>query len=258
MQKVDVIIVNYKTKELTAQAARSVLEEPELGEVIIVDNASGDDSVQYLTKELPEARIIASKDNLGFGGGNNLAVSQAKSEYVFLLNSDAYIRPGCLGGLVKVLQKNRTVGLVAPAIFLPNGNTLQPDVGGNFPTVWSIITGKDKQPMRSHTPDWLSGVAFLARRAEYQQIGGFSDRFFMYFEDVDLCRRYNQINLTCQRNTNVSIVHLGGQSKQSTSRQKKQYYQSQDRYLKGAGSLWISRLLVKIVRTPYKMWKHAK
>jgi N-acetylglucosaminyl-diphospho-decaprenol L-rhamnosyltransferase len=245
---VDTVIVNFRTKELTLDAVNSVILEPETNSVIVIDNASGDDAVEWLQAELAgsKARILASDKNLGFGGGNNVGVREATAEYVFLLNSDAYIKPGALGALIRCLE-DPTVGVAGPIIYLPDGST-QTDAMGIFPTPWAILTGETKLVCESLAPDWVTGAAMMVRRAEFLELGGFDEEFFMYLEDVDLCKRYRDRGQTVRRQTAFEVVHLGGGSKLSSAAQKAQFHRSTDHYLRKHGFGAFSRALVRVGR----------
>ena len=251
---VDVLIVNYRTPDLTIQAARSVLAEPELRRVIIVDNASGGEGAEPIRTALAAdpVEIIASEQNLGFGGGNNLAARSAKAQYLFLLNSDAYVKPGCLEALQAVLDRDTTVGLAAPSVYLADESTLQEGAYGRFPTPMNLFLGVNKREALALRPDWISGVAFLARRSEYGRLGGFDEGFFMYHEDVDLCRRYRAEGLCVQREPAATVVHLLGRSAGSNASQKRAYDESQDRYLAVAGHSAAGRAAVKLARGIYR------
>lgn len=257
--KVDVIIVNFKTLDLTIQATESVLRDPIVNQVIVVDNGSGDGSgegLQQRFKADSKVKVIISPANLGFGGGNNLGVEQSRAEYVFLLNSDAFLFEGDnLGGLVSVLEKNKEIGIVAPQILLMDQKTRQADAYGIFPTPKNLILRQTQASIEPERAEWLSGVALMMRRSIYQKVGGFSDQLFMYFEDIDLNRRVQALGLKIKMEESVRIVHLGGQSFSSSWRKKQLYFQAQDIYLKLAGFGGLSRLLVKVFRTPYILYK---
>ena len=254
MKNIDTIIVNYRTASLTIEAARSVLKEPATNRVIIVDNASGDDSLRVLDKTFADqpVDIVASPTNVGFGGGNNLGAEHSKAEYLFFLNSDAFVLPGCLELLRITLEKNPKLGLVAPKILLSDRKTTQADAVGIFPTPFAILFQHSKKSF-SGKPEWISGVAFMARREEFLKLGGFSRELFLYFEDVELCYRYRKSNYNIDQALSAAVVHLGGQSQQSTHLQKDRYYQSQDMYLRLTGASWLGRWLVKLLRHPYRL-----
>jgi N-acetylglucosaminyl-diphospho-decaprenol L-rhamnosyltransferase len=256
MKNVDVIIVNYRTKELTAAAVRSVLREPELARVLIVENTSGDDSADYLRDAFinQPVEILISAKNLGFGGANNFAATLSTAKYLFFLNSDAVLRPGGLDLLRTALEEHPKTGVVAPAVYIADGETLQSDAQGAFPTPLSLMTRGSKKTITDLHPDWVSGVAFMVRREEFLDVGGFDPVLFMYYEDIDLCRRYRAAGFTILRELKAEVVHLGGASRQSSLKQKTQYFQSQDQYLRLAGYLSLSRLLVRIMRSPYVLF----
>lgn len=249
---VDVLIVNYRTKELTADAIRSALAEDVVHEVIVVENHSEDDSAQWLTKMFAgkPVRVLDLPENVGFGGGNNAAAQVATAPYLFLLNSDAYCKQGCVDILLKALQ-DPAVGVAAPMVYLDDEKTLQRDAQGAFPTWSSLLLKSTSFQENSFEPDWVSGVSFMVRREEYQKIGGFNAQLFMYFEDVELCRQYRLREQRVVRVPEAAVVHLGGRSKQSTKRQKAMYYRSQDSYLALSGAPALGRVLVSIARAGY-------
>jgi N-acetylglucosaminyl-diphospho-decaprenol L-rhamnosyltransferase len=246
---VDVVIVNFRTKELTLDAALSALAEPETNKVIVVENGSGDDSAAWLKANLtdPNTQILVSEKNLGFGGGNNLGVRGATAEFVFLLNSDATVLPGALALLAEKL-KDPTIGIVAPAILMPN-QELQPNVYGLFPTPARILSRKAANSPETNQPDWISGAAMMLRRQEFLDIGGFDENLFMYMEDVDLCKRYSDKGLRIEREPSAKIVHLGGASATTSKSQKEQFRKSTDYYLEKHGFSPASRATVRAVRS---------
>lgn len=258
---ISVIIVNYRTPELSIEAAQSALADSLVKEVIIVNAfVKGDTSLEVLNvyaAKTPEVSIVPLPDNPGFGTANNRGAEQAKGDELFFLNSDATIEPGTLERLVSRLKDDTIIGLVAPPVYLPDVHTLQPDVCGIFPTPLAIVTRKTTVECTSESPDWVSGVALLARREQFKKVGGFDERMFMYYEDVELCHRYRtELGLACARfSDGPGVVHLGGVSKTSNRLQKASYYQSQDYYLKKARHSWFSRMLVKAIRTIYVLWK---
>ncbi len=248
---VDTIIVNFRTKELTLGAVRSVVDEPETHQVIVVENGSEDDSADWLTDELrgTKAEVLVSTKNLGFGGGNNLGARAATSEFLFFLNSDATLRPGGLGKLPPRLS-NPAVGVVGAGIDLPSGEP-QPNVHGVFPTPARILSRAAAKSIGTGEPDWVSGAAMMVRRKDFLDLGGFDENLFMYLEDVDLCKRYADRGLKVVRETEATIVHVGGASAQTSKSQKEQFRRSTDYYLKKHGFDVASRAAVRVARALY-------
>jgi N-acetylglucosaminyl-diphospho-decaprenol L-rhamnosyltransferase len=253
---VDAIIVNFRTKELTLDAARSVLSEPETNSVIVVENGSGDDSLEWLQTQLKDtkAKVINAERNLGFGGGNNKGIWAATADYVFLLNSDAFIERGALSALTKRLD-DPSIGVVAPAVYLEDGEQLQTDSQGIFPTPAAIVSRKAAKPIDSIEPDWVTGAAMMMRRSELLELGGFDENLFMYLEDVDLCKRYRDLGLRVVRELSAKVIHLGGGSKESTKAQKEQFAKSTDYFLKKHGFGPASRTTVKALRAAYRLMR---
>jgi len=229
--------VNFRTKELTVAAAVSALQEPEVGQVIVVDNASGDGSPDFLRATLPAStvRIIEATANLGFGRANNLAMTEVQSDLVLLLNSDATLVPGAVSTLATALVRDSSVGLVAPAVLEADGRTLQPGAHGRFPRlIESPFRGTAAQD--ATVVDWASGVAMMLRTQDYLDVGGFDEDFDMYLEDVDLCRRLGDQGKVVLRVPAAKVVHLGGQSWLSSVDKRGNYHRSKIIYFRKAGS----------------------
>ncbi len=251
MEEVTAIVINYRTPDLTKGAVRSCLAEPEIAEVIVIDNASGDESADILTEEFRgnRVRVMENDKNIGFGGANNKGISKARTDFVFLLNSDAFVLEGAVGRLLARLTADDSIGLIGPEVVESDGKTPQPLNFGPFPTPRTIFTRNQHVADNGH-PDWVSGVAMLARRDLLLELNGFDDEFFMYFEDVDLCRRIRNAGKQVAREVSAKIVHFGGQSLRSNFKRKKLYYAAQDRYLELTEAPPFSRGMVKASRWP--------
>ena len=259
VQEVSVVIVNFRTPKLAADAARSALDQPETLEVLVVDNASGDDSVELLKGELsdPRVRIIASDKNLGFGGGNNLGASEAKGEFLFLLNSDATLHAGALQHLIGALKRDTAIGVAAPFVYLPDG-VIQPDSWGDFPTVRRTLLRQLGSAPNTLEPDWVTGAAMLVRRKEFLEIGGFDEDIFMYLEDVLLCWQFKRRGKRAVRLPEAGVKHLRGASNQSDWRQKGHYYAAQDVLFRKMGESGTAIAVLRLFRLPYRAWRRLK
>lgn len=215
---VQTIILNYRTPDLTLQAAEAALREMEglAGEVQIVDNDSQDGSFEAIADGIraagwdrdPRVRLIRSPRNGGYGAGNNLAIRAglaggAAPDYVYVLNPDARPGPGAIRRLVDLLERDPTVGFAGSYIHGPDGDPHQ--TAFRFPTIASEFEGaarlgfvsrllKDRvvaRPIPDATcaVDWLAGASLMMRRRVLDRIGLFDEGFFLYFEETDLCRR---------------------------------------------------------------------
>jgi len=204
-----VVIVNYRVKYLLEQTLRSVEQAMQgmTGEIIVVDNKSGDDSIAFSRERHPEVTYIENQDNVGFARANNQAIMQARGEYTLILNPDTIITPQCLQEGIRWMSSHPDCGAIGARMMDANGVFL-PESKRAFPTPWVSfckIFGLSKLFPRSpwfakyhlrylsdlepQCIDILSGAYMLCRTSVLQQLGGFDEDFFMYGEDIDLSYR---------------------------------------------------------------------
>ncbi len=205
-----VIILNWNTRDLLKQSLTSLLCKPcEIQlQVIVVDNASEDNSREMVRELFPQVTLIANPINTGFGAGNNVALPAATGRYVLFLNSDTVITEGSIDRLVRFADANPDIGIAGPKL-LHGDDTLQfscrsyPNLGTGFfrntplgrlfPknhfTTDYLLTDFDHATPRN--VDWVSGAALMMRRSLIDEIGAFDEEYFMFCEDVDLCWRVN-------------------------------------------------------------------
>ncbi|MDA1169100.1 MAG: glycosyltransferase family 2 protein [bacterium] len=207
--KLSIVIVNYRMWQLTRALVESLLKDtlPRGTEIIVVDNNSGDDSVYLLRSDFPEITVIENKTNLGLAAGVNTALKVAKGTYYLVLNPDMIQLPGATQKLVDFMDKNTNVGTAGGKLISPNGK-LQYSCY-RFYTTMTIMyrrtflgkTKRGKAEIKSflmkdfdHVSekdvDWLMGACLIVRKKAYEEVGGMDERFFLYFEDVDWCRRF--------------------------------------------------------------------
>ncbi|MBI4879424.1 MAG: glycosyltransferase family 2 protein [Planctomycetes bacterium] len=192
---VEVVIVSYNCRDILEPCLRSVREQdyPNV-RCTVVDNASRDGTADYVRAAFPEVNLIASTENLGFAGGNNMAFERSTADYVALLNQDAVARRDWLTELVRVAERDASIAMVGskmmmlrcPTIFNSTGISMN-RIG--FP-VDRQIGEKDEDP--SPLPEEIFGAcggALLVRGAVLRELGGFDEAFFMYFEDMHLSWR---------------------------------------------------------------------
>jgi len=227
---ISAIIVNYHCYELTVRAAASVLADQSNAQVIVVDNSVDPSQSKALQALLPvEVKFIISSENIGFGRACNLALRDAKHEWVFLLNPDAYVLKGCLSTLVDFLENRPQAGAVAPLAYwnkertwlLPPGQLLTParELGLWLALHWPWLGKKvgvafSRWALRCHLSDqavsqaMLSGGHVLLRRSALDAVGGLFDAdFFMYFEDMDLCLRLRKSGFDLYYLPAAQVVH---------------------------------------------------
>ncbi len=189
---VTVVMLTYNRWDLTSEALRLLVEvtEPRY-EVVIVDNASTDGTVEELER-VGGARILRNPRNLGFGPANNQGAAMARGRYLLLLNSDAWVRPGWLEPLIELADADPRIAAVAPKLLYPDGRLQE---AGSI--VWREARvrqyGDGDIPNRPEynfrrTVDYSSAACLLVRRSAFISVGGFDPRFApVYCEDVDLC-----------------------------------------------------------------------
>jgi GT2 family glycosyltransferase len=160
---------------------------------IVVDNGSVDDSVAEIRAERPNVRLIATGKNLGFSGGNNAGIHEAirqSAEYVWLLNNDTIPAPNALKEMVQKAEADRQIGAVGSVLFYSASPDTVQDWGGGWVNVWmghcSIAC---EQPKAGNGLDFLTGASMLVRTEVFSQLGLMDDRYFLYWEDVELCFR---------------------------------------------------------------------
>ena len=218
--RVAIAILIWNGKEDTLKCLRSLREDTYPNkEIIIVDNGSTDDSVAEIHRSFPEVVVLEMGTNLGFTGGNNAGIRHAISEgfdYVYMLNNDTTVEPDALERLVEAAQGNPGAGLVAPVI-----HDLDPPRAIWFAgSAISLRHGEawhdnSRQPERTEPPyevPWATGCAMLLRAGLLGELGGFDDRYFLSWEDVDLSLRVREAGQTVMVAPMARIYHKGGQS----------------------------------------------
>ncbi|MCW3061997.1 MAG: putative glycosyltransferase [Capsulimonas sp.] len=232
MTDIAVIIVNWNAQKDLRVCLQSLFSDPRPKvdyEVWVVDNDSADGSADMVRSEFPEVRLIANNENTGFSKANNQAIAQSQSRYVFLLNSDAYVHEGAIDQLVEYADAHPQAGIIGPRVLNEDG-TLQfscrrfPSLMAGFfrntllgkiapqnkyaaeYLMWDISHDKDQ------TVDWISGCAMLIRRTLIDRIGALDERFFMYCEDVDICRRTWEDGFEVRYAPEAVVSHIIGRS----------------------------------------------
>jgi len=235
--KVSVIIVSYNTRDLLRRCLQSVHEQAgDLAlEIFVVDNGSCDGSADFIKKEYPALTLLECPENLGFAKANNLGYRQARGEYIILLNSDAFLTGTSLVTAVQLMDHHEEVGLAGGRLIGEDGSW-QPSAR-SFPGLWNdflILSGLAARYRYSRffgRPDltyidqghdvycdWVPGAFTIIRARVIEELGFFDERYFLYFEEVDLCRRIRQAGWRIAYWPAINVVHLGGASTSMFSR----------------------------------------
>jgi len=210
---ISVIIVNHNGHDLLADCFASLAAQTELpAEIILVDNASADDSVAYVRANYKEVRIISSSHNSGFAGGNNLGVDAATGDYFFLLNSDARPAPHCLAALRASLERDASRGAAVPKIVLDQHPHIVEQAGTYYNQLGHCWTRGFQevdygQYDRPEQVPGLTGCACLLRRSALGDTPPFDATFFMYYEELDLTLRLRSEGWTIWYEPHAVVRH---------------------------------------------------
>jgi N-acetylglucosaminyl-diphospho-decaprenol L-rhamnosyltransferase len=211
---ISILIINYNTASLIPTCVNSILQQQGVQcEIIVVDNASADNSAEVLQSLGNQIIPILNKDNLGFGKANNQAAKQAQGRYLFLLNPDANLQsPNGLRELIAFMETNPNYGLVGPKIISKDRDHVSLPAK-NYPGQKYSAFKFEKLPGEIA---WVLGAGMLIRRDLYNQIGGFDEDYFLYGEDADICLRIRQQGYAIGYCENVIVEHIGGGSEKRT------------------------------------------
>lgn len=240
MTQIAVIIVNFNTGAdavaCAASAAADLAAVPH--EIVVVDNASSDDSVQRLGSA-PGVRLIVNQTNRGFGAAINQAARTTDAALLWILNPDCRVESGAVAMLRHTLDIHADCAIAAPQLLNADGS-VQASARGE-PDAWTGLFGRHSlltkffpragaarrnlpaadlvaSGVDSAAVDWVMGAAMLVRRDPFDRVGGFDERYFLYWEDADLCRRLRDIGWTTRYVPGARVHHPGGASAKTASR----------------------------------------
>jgi len=206
---VSAVILNFRAGRAAAACARNLLQQSiaEQMEILIVDNHSDDDSIGFLRAQFandPKVRIVETRKNLGFGGGYGEGARQARGEFLLINNPEKTIEESGVERMIQKMESDSTIGILAPKL-VHNDGTVRYSARA-FPTPLDVIAKRTtlgkifpghlrryldlgKSVNEERDTDWIAGGCLMMRRTFFEGLGGFDPRFFLFFEDIDLCRR---------------------------------------------------------------------
>lgn len=235
---VSIITVNFRQAKITCDFLDSLRAINYTHyEVLLVDNGMLEDERERFHQHLPAVQVINSEDNLGFAGGNNLAIQQASGEYLLLINNDTIVPPDFLGPLVQVLEENPRAGMVSPKIyFYDQPNMLQYAGAGriNYRTGRGQDTAKrtldEGQFEALRKVNYAHGACVLIRREMLEDIGLLREDYFMYYEELDLSVRARRAGWEIYY-TPAAFIHHRESSSMGKTSPLKTYYMFRNRWL---------------------------
>jgi N-acetylglucosaminyl-diphospho-decaprenol L-rhamnosyltransferase len=247
MISLSIILVNYNGIDFLDNCLDSIKEFVNFGdhEVVIVDNFSTDNSIHKIKDIFPSAILICSQNNLGFGKANNLAVKHSHGKHLLFLNTDTILTEHTPQILSDYLTQYQDVGAVSPRITFRDGSyqlscgklpnlaiELLDKIRYGLDQKWHHIFGNlyNKQYSTIQEMGWLTGACLMMRRDVFEQLGGFDESFFMYFEDKDICKRVHEAGWKVVYYPKTSLIHLLGGSSSSVQKSVNTYYRDSQLY----------------------------
>ncbi len=234
---VSVVVVSFNTRDLLRDCLKTL--SAEAGgvsyETIVVDNASRDGSADMIAAEFPGAVLVRSDANLGFAAANNRGFEKAAGRHVVLLNSDAFLKPGALPLSVEKMDRDPSIGIGGARLVGRDGEwqpsaRLFPSPLNEALTISGLSASRPKSrlfgrfdrtwasPDDEADVDWVPGAYSIVRKEVLDKVGFFDERFFLYYEEVDLCRRTKAAGWKVRYWPDVVVVHLGGESSKTIKR----------------------------------------
>jgi GT2 family glycosyltransferase len=248
--QISLIIVSHKSQDSIGQCIESVFKRARNIEKEIIVVGNGNETIN-LSENI---KVINLPENKGFGTACNAGARFAKGKYLCFLNPDTELMSDNLEKIISEFEKDEKRGIIGPKLIGEN-NKIQEWSAGKEINLWDIV-GNNLGIKRSHKIwesrekkecAWVSGACLFIQRELFEKLKGFDKKFFLYFEDIDLCRRARKLGYKILYYPEFSVRHFGGKSSQNKKEQKKLYYKSQDYYFEKHFGKITSNLL-KLLR----------
>ena len=259
MALISIITVNFHQADVTIDLLKSIANSyaPSEVEVIVVDNGATSNIESTFQPHFDNLKYIQSKANLGFAGGNNLGIKQAKGDYIFLLNNDTEIPAGCIETMIAEMQANENIGLLSPLLLYFDHKDIVQYAGFtplNYLTGRNACIGQFEKNIgqydnQTYQTGFCHGAAVMCRKADFAKAGLMDENYFLYYEELDWCEKFKRIGKEIWFTGKTEVYH-----KESVSVGKaspiKIYFNIRNRMLfirKNTG--WINTLLFSVYYT---------
>jgi GT2 family glycosyltransferase len=269
---ISAVVVNFNGEPWLERCLSSLEASPAHDvQIILVDNASTDGSLDLVQRRFPRVDVVRMGHNVGFAVANNIGAACSDGDLLLFLNNDAWLTQGSLGALSRRLESSPDLGLVAPRLVSPDGTeqfSWSPDrslLGEALQRLRNRHGGKpwnhglvERLLRLVFGQGWYSGACLLIRRRAFEQVSGFDPAYFLYFEDVDLCLRLRAAGWKLAREDAAEVVHVGGPGTRDDAvelhyRQSQLYYYSTHRPRWEEERLWL-RIVDAYQEGPIARW----
>ncbi len=225
-----IVIVSWNVCDLLRPCLHSIFDQADglTLDVIVVDSASSDETVQMVQRDFPQVTLLAQHENVGFPRGNNIGIAAAQGDLILLLNPDTAVIGNALSEMVAYMDANPDVGMIGPELLNPDGT--HQSSRRRFPTVATLFF--ESTWLQGYAPkrvlgnyyvwdtaddvtaaiDWISGACMLTRRSVIKQVGGMDEAYFMYSEELDWCRRIKAVGWRIVYFPAAHVIHHVGKS----------------------------------------------
>jgi GT2 family glycosyltransferase len=263
-----IVIVSYNARADLERCLQSLVTNPPAlaHDIVVVDNDSSDGAAEVVGRGFPTVRLLRAGANLGFGRANNLGIRHSSAEFVLLLNPDTVVPAGAIDRLCVRMSERTDAAAIGPRLVDAEGRAevswgpfpgllaeaWQKAVGWLYSRGTPWVTQRiDMLSRQERAVDWVSGACLLLRRAEADAAGLFDERYFLYWEDADLCAALRQHGRTVLFSPVAEVVHARGRSGAGAGAQVRAHYRRGQLafYAKHhPGSVWLLRLYLRLSR----------
>lgn len=258
-KKLSIIIVSYNDARHLVPCVASIYQKFKniVREIVIVNNDENQD-IRQLPLDFSKIKIIDHKKNVGFGAAMNLGAKEAGGEFLLMLNPDTEIMTENVAEVLNEFEKNKRLGIIGGGIIDRKGKRQEWSAGREI-SLYDLARNnlgisRSRSIWSSSQKiicDWVAGTALFVRKDLFEWLGGFDERFFMYFEDMDLCRRVRKSGKEVMFFPEFRVLHGSGESYEDKRLQKKHYYDSMETYFQKNRDV-VSYVAVRIIRKLFK------
>lgn len=262
LNRTALILLNWNSYHHTQNCLHSLQQTAGEGfDVIVVDNGSEENPASRLNKDFPKVHLIRNSENKGFSAGNNVGINYALSqgyEYIMLLNNDVFVEPSSIDVLIAYMDQHPEVGVVQSLIYNHPDRSKIWNAGGRF----NRLTGTPVSVRKFdgiEVPlevDWVTGCTFFTRSSLFKQVGLLNEKYFAYYEDVDLSFRIKAAGFKLIFHPQSVIYHFTGGSSRTSKKGKEGYLNPDVHYYNIRNHIWIIRSWLSIHERPLAILIH--